>query len=226
MTLSRARGRLIALEGGEGCGKSTQAALLRGWLEAHRVATLGARDPGGTPVAEAIRGLLLDPGWAPIAPVTELLLYAAARAQLVREVLEPALAAGRVVVLDRYEDSTYAYQGAGRGLPEPVVRAANDLATGGLRPDLVVVLDLAPAEGRRRHAVDPGRLGSDRMEREDAAFHERVREAYRTRAAAEPARYLVLDAGGPPDDIQRRVRDRVAAILGVQLPKELSQERS
>jgi dTMP kinase len=177
------------------------------------VTVLKARDPGTTTVGEAIRRVLLDPRSQPMDPRTELLLYAAARAQLVREVLEPALSAGKAVLLDRFEDSTLAYQGGGRGLAEAEVLGANALATGGLRPDLVVLLDLPPDEGSRRREADASRRGPDRLESEDAGFHARVRQTYRARAAAEPERYLVLDGRGSPTTIQEQVRRRVRALV-------------
>lgn len=148
-----------------------------------------------------------------MAPATELLLYGAARAELVRDVVEPALAAGKVVLLDRYEDSTYAYQGAGRGIPEDDVRRVSELATGGLRPDLTILIDIAWDVGHRRLEADPARPRRDRMESEDAGFHERVRRAYRARAAAEPGRFLVIDGLSTAPMIQSEVRRRVLALL-------------
>jgi dTMP kinase len=160
--------------------------------------------------------VLLDPGSQPMDGRTELLLYAAARAQLVRETLEPALAAGRVVLLDRYEDSTWAYQGGGRGVPAAELAAVNEVATGGLRPDLVVLLDLAPEVGLRRAGAARG--AADRLEGEDPAFHARVREIYRSRAAADPGRWLVLDGRRPADDLEHDIRRRVSALLDSRTP--------
>ena len=212
--MARTGGALVVFEGGEGSGKSTQLRLLGEWLRGRGWAVVTARDPGTTRVGEAVRSVLLDPG--SVADAAELLLYAAARAQLVREVLEPALAAGAVVLLDRYEDSTYAYQGAGRGLGQDQVRLVNEVATRGLRPDLVVLLDVAPAEGLRRRGDAGGE--PDRMESEPAGFHERVRAAYRARAAAAPERYLVVDGLGSPTTIQSEVRRRVEALLAAGSP--------
>jgi dTMP kinase len=208
---SRERPPFVVFEGGEGSGKSTQIARLAAWLRDRGVAVTVARDPGSTRVGQAVRTVLLDPGSQPMDGRTELLLYAAARAQLVRETLEPALAAGRVVLLDRYEDSTWAYQGGGRGVPAAELAAVNDVATGGLRPDLVVLLDLAPEEGLRRAGAARG--AADRLEGEDPAFHARVREIYRSRAAAEPGRWLVLDGRRPADDLEHDIRRRVSALL-------------
>jgi dTMP kinase len=151
-----------------------------------------------------------------MAPETELLLYAAARAQLVREVVEPALAEGKVVLLDRFEDSTFAYQGGARVLAESDVERANRIATGGRRPDLVILLDLPPEEGRRRRHGDATRGGDDRMEGEGAAFHERVLETYRERARREPDRFFVVDGRGSPTTIQEHVRRRVLALIAPQ----------
>lgn len=211
--MSCGRGRLIVFEGGEASGKSLQVRLLAEWLAQRGVPVLTARDPGGTAVSEAIRRVLLDPGSRPMAPESELLLYAAARAQLVREVVEPALAEGKVVLLDRFEDSTFAYQGGARRLADELVRGANAVATGGLAPDLVVLLDLPVEEGRRRRRADPSRTGDDRMERESAEFHDRVRETYRARAVAAADRYLVVDGQGSPTTIQEQVRRRVLALI-------------
>ena len=211
--MSRSRGLLITFEGGEGSGKSTQVGLLANWLEERGVGVVTAREPGGTRVAEAIRALLLDRASSPMEPVTELLLYVAARAQLVHEVVQPALAAGKVVLLDRYEDSTYAYQGGGRGIPETDLHRVNELATGGLRADLTVLIDLAHGEGRRRRRADPARGTDDRLEGEGRGFHERVRQAYLARAAADPPRYLVVDGRQSPETLHGEVRRRVEALL-------------
>jgi dTMP kinase len=206
-------GRLVTFEGGEGSGKSTQVALLAGWLESRGTPVTVARDPGTTGVGEAIRRLLLDPASAPMAAETELLLYAAARAQLVREVVEPALARGRVVLLDRFADSSFAYQGAGRGIPEDRLAAVSGFATGGIRPDLTVLLDVAAEEGRLRRSADGRRGPDDRIEREDPGFHERVRKAFRRRAAAEPSRFLVVDGRESTNSLHERVRERVGVLL-------------
>ncbi len=175
------RGLFIVVEGPEGAGKSTLAAALAARLRDAGMHVVPVREPGGTPPAEYARLALLDPE-SDLDPQTELLFVAAARAHLVQAVIRPALAAGRTVVSDRYDLSTMAYQAAGRGLSEELVRLINDAATRGLRPDLTLVLDVAPEAGRARQ-VAVGK-GDDRFEREDAAFHDRVRKAY-------------LAAGGP-----------------------------
>ncbi|MGH9282139.1 MAG: dTMP kinase, partial [Acidimicrobiales bacterium] len=173
--MSGRRGRLVALEGGEGCGKSTQAALL-----ATRLGAVLTREPGGTGVGEQVRVLLLGPAAGSLDPRAEALLMAAARAQHVAEVVAPALAEGRDVVTDRFSHSSLAYQGHGRGLPLDEVRQLSEWATGGLWPDAVVLLDLPAAEAWARL----GRL--DRFEAEGDGFHQRVAAGFRALAAADP----------------------------------------
>jgi len=196
------RGRLIVFEGGEASGKSTQAARV--------AADLGAvltREPGGTEIGKRIRELVLDPGASAMAPWTEALLMAADRAQHVAEVVEPALAAGRDVVTDRYVPSSLAYQGFGRGLDvERLWRLSMDFA-GALNADLVVLLDVPPA-------VAAARLeGRDRMEAAGDDFHARVAEGYQRMAAAHPDRWLVVDGVGSVDEVAARVREAVEKWL-------------
>ncbi len=168
------RGVFVVLEGGEGVGKTTQWSRLAETLRAVGHDVVAVREPGGTPAGDAIRMLLLDPG-SQLAAESEALLFAASRAQLVRDVIEPALQRGAVVLVDRFLLSTYAYQGAGRGLSMPSLQAVNHFATGGLAPDLTLLLSLPLAEAQARmHA----RGTADRMEREHLSFHERVREAF------------------------------------------------
>ncbi len=173
------RGFFLVVEGPEGAGKSTLATALAARLASAGFDVVPVREPGGTPPAEHARQALLDPS-SDLDPHTELLFVAAARAHLVQAVIRPALDAGRLVISDRYDLSTMAYQAAGRGLPLDVVAAVNLVATRGLRPDLTLVLDVSPEEGRRRQAA-VGK-GNDRFEREDGPFHERVRAAYRSAA--------------------------------------------
>lgn len=190
-----ATGCFVVLEGPEGAGKST---LLRALADRCRRLGIGpvlVREPGGTPVAEALRAELLD-AERPWTPEMELLYMTTARADLVTRVIRPALAEGRVVLSDRYDLSTMAYQGAGRGLPMAEVAWVNAAATGGLAPDVTLVLDVDPAEGRARQAK--AGKGADRMEREDPAFHERVAAAYR--AARGPGVHH-LDAGASPSEV-------------------------
>ena len=192
------RGRFITLEGGEGAGKSTLLAGLESWLRAQGLAVLRTREPGGTALGEALRVVLLDAARAPISAEAELLLMFAARAELVRSVIQPALSAGQWVLSDRYTDASYAYQGGGRGQPEARIRALEQWAACDLQPDRTLLLDL-PVDAGRARAL--GRDPPDRIERESNAFFERVRAAYRARAQAEPARFTVLDASAPPQTV-------------------------
>lgn len=199
-------GRLIAFEGVEGSGKSTQLELLRRLLEGRGRDVVVTREPGGTPAGERVRALLLDPA-VELHPRAEALLFAAARAELVEAVIRPALERGAVVLCDRYLDSSLAYQGEARGLGRDPVSQVNRFATGGLLPDLVVLLDLDPAAGLARRARDP-----DRIEAQDLGFHRRVRDAFRDLAAAEPGRFAVVDAAAPVTEVADRVQ---AAVFGV-----------
>lgn len=196
-----ARGIFITLEGADGSGKSTQAELLAEVLFARGREVVRLREPGGTPISEKIRALLLDPANAEMSPECELLLYEASRAQLTRQVIEPALARGAVVLCDRYYDSTYAYQAGGRGLDETLVRQSNVLGSCGRVPDRTLVLDLDPALGYARATA----AGADRMEAEGLAFQERVRAAYLRLASEEPARVRVVDAAGEKGAVTARL---------------------
>ncbi len=190
--------RLVTLEGGEGAGKTTVLHALRDALAASGADVLCTREPGGTPLAERIRELLLDPAHEPASPQAELLLMFAARAQHVRETILPALRRGAWVLCDRFTDSSYAYQGGGRGL-EPAWIATLEREVVGIRPGLTLLLDIGVDAGRLRAR---GRdLVPDRIERERDEFFERVRAAYLARAAAEPARIRVLDAARPATDV-------------------------
>jgi dTMP kinase len=215
-------GRFVVFEGGEGSGKSTQVQRLAESLESYGRAVLVTREPGATEIGKRIRRIVLDPP-APddeaLSPRAEALLYAADRAHHVESVILPALRAGSVVISDRYVDSSLAYQGAGRTLATEEVRWLSSWATGGLRPDLVVLLDIDPEEGLRRAA---GRGSADRLEGESLGFHQRVRTAFRDLAAADPDRYLVLDASMPVDVLAFAVRERVHALL----PSESTNLRS
>jgi dTMP kinase len=208
---SERRGRLIALEGVEGAGKSTQLELLRQTLEkaAHRVVT--TREPGGTTAGEQIRSILLDRG-STLEPRAEALLFAAARAQLVEQVIRPALDRGETVLCDRYLHSSLAYQGVARGLGLEPVAAVNAFATGGLLPDLVVLLAVDPAEG-----LDRVRGERDRIEDQDLAFHQRVEHGFMELAAADPGRFVVVDAARPAEQVAAEVR---AAVLAIMEPEE------
>ncbi len=204
------RGVFITLEGADGCGKSTQAARLAASIEALGREVVRLREPGGTSISEKIRSLVLDPANAQMTPECELLLFEASRAQLVREVIEPALCRGAVVVCDRYYDSTFAYQAAGRSLGEDVIRRANALGSCGVDPDRTVVLDMETADALARAT----REGADRMEAEGVAFQRRVREGYLRLAAEEPARVRTVEAAGTPDEVAARVFLQVEDLLG------------
>jgi dTMP kinase len=207
----RRPGLFLTFEGGDGAGKTTQAALLEEWLTdaGHRV--VRTREPGGTEVGRLIRDIVLHHR-GEVAPRAEALLYAADRAHHVETVVRPALERGDVVIQDRYLDSSVAYQGAGRVLGTDEVRRLSLWATGGLLPDLTVLLDLDPAAARRR--LDADDKPFDRLEAERESFHVRVREEFLALAGAEPERFLVLDAAQEPAELTATVRDRVAALLG------------
>ncbi|MCC3276480.1 MULTISPECIES: dTMP kinase [unclassified Arthrobacter] len=209
--LPETRGLFIAMEGGDGAGKSTQAQRLTEALERAGHCVLRTREPGGTPVGEALRTLVLEHGNGEIDARTEALIFAASRAAHVQQVIAPALAAGTVVVCDRYIDSSVAYQGAGRGLGTDTVRSLNNWATGGLEPDLTVLLDVEPERGRDRRTAGQGT--EDRLESEPDAFHLQIRRAFLETAQAEPGRYLVLDAGRPRDELAEAILRRVEKLL-------------
>jgi dTMP kinase len=204
------RGTLITIEGLDGAGKSTLATGLVAALEARGVSVTLLREPGGVVLSERIRTLVKDPSLA-VDPRAEALLYAAARAQLVAERLEPLLAAGTCVLLDRFVDSSLAYQGAGRGLGMDAVAAINALATGGLQADRTLLLRLDPAVGRARQS-DRGEA-PDRLEQESGAFFDRIAAAYDELAAREPGRFRVLDATGTAPDVLGAALAAVADLL-------------
>lgn len=185
-------GLFIVLEGPEGAGKSTQAGLLAAWLRGKGLAVVQTREPGGTAIGEQVRRILLDPANHAMLAEAEALLYAAARAQHVGEVIRPALEAGQVVVCDRFVNSTLAYQGGGRGLPMESLHAVQRLATGGLAPDVRLLLDLPPELGleRRRRAGD----GLNRLDAAELAFHRRVWQTFHALVAGDPRTWTVIDA--------------------------------
>jgi dTMP kinase len=204
------RGVFITLEGGDGSGKTTQAERLQDWLAGEGRTVLRTREPGGTDVGVEVREIVLHHR-GDITPRAEALLYAADRAHHVATVVRPALERGDVVIQDRYIDSSVAYQGAGRVLDPGAVRGLSEWATEGLQPDLTVLLDLDAAAARGR--LDAARTRYDRLEAEASEFHDRVRAAYLELAAAEPERFLVVDAGRPVDEIAGTIRSRVARLL-------------
>jgi dTMP kinase len=200
----------ITFEGGDGCGKSTQLERVAARLEAAGHAAVSVREPGGTPFAEAARALLLD-GDAFVSPLSEVFLIEAARADLVRAVIEPALAAGRIVLCDRHTDSTLAYQGGGRGLDLELLRAMNRAAAPGLVPDLTLLYDLDPQVALARRAAAPGRR--NRLDQEPIEFHRRVREGFLALARSEPGRFVVLDGSLDPETLEERSWVAVEALL-------------
>ena len=205
------RGVWITLEGGDGSGKTTQADLLAAWLTDAGRTVLRTREPGGSEVGQLIRDIVLHHR-GDIAPRAEALLYAADRAHHVATVVRPALERGEIVLQDRYLDSSVAYQGAGRVLDATEIRELSLWAAEGALPDLTVLLDLEPEAARRR--LDSADKPFDRLEAEKEEFHRRVRDSYLQLAAAEPERFLVLDAAASVEEIAAAVRSRVDAFLG------------
>lgn len=201
------RGLFVCFEGGEGAGKSTQSRLLQGWLEAAGHTVVLTFEPGDTEVGKALRQIVLDPATGDLSHRTEVLLYAADKAEHVDTVVLPALARDHVVITDRYVDSALAYQGAGRDLVLAEVERVNRWATGDLRPHLTVVLDLEPEAGLGRFEE------RDRIEGQSLEFHQRVRQGFVDLAAADPDHYLVLDARRPVEEIAVEIRERVGTLL-------------
>ena len=200
-------GVFVVFEGGDGVGKSTQTALLADWARAQGREVLVTLEPGGSPIGEVLRDLVLNPAWGDVSPRAEALRYAADKAQHVYEVIRPALARGALVISDRYVDSMLAYQGAGRDLdPERTEQIAR-WATGDLRPDLTVVLDLDPAQGLATIAE------KDRLEDAGADVHHRARQAFLAFAERDPQHYLVLPARLPVAELADRIRVRLASLL-------------
>jgi dTMP kinase len=203
-------GRFITLEGIEGAGKTTQIDAARACLEDQGIQVVTTREPGGAPIAERIRELLLDPAGAGMAEDAELLLMFAARAEHIRKTILPALERGQWVLCDRFTDATYAYQGGGRGLDAGRIALLEDFVQGSLRPHLTLLLDLPAALGLER----AGRRSSpDRFETETLHFFERVRSAYLTRARAEPARIRVIDAARSTEQVSQVVRDTLGELV-------------
>ena len=206
-----ARGVFITFEGGEGCGKSTQAAILKDALERSGRKVLLTREPGGTWLSEEIRSLLKDQAKDPPCDRSELLLFLAARAQLVRNVIRPALESGAWVVCDRFSDSTFAYQGYGRGIDVQLLKELNEFATEGLVPDLTILLDV-PLEVSRARLAERQRAtaaAADRIEAAGEAFHKRLREGFLALAKAEPDRFVVIDSSGDRAEVDRQIIEAV-----------------
>lgn len=201
-------GVFITFEGGEGCGKSTQSRLLLKRLQQRDIPAVLTHEPGGTALGDELRKAVKRKGGTSVSALAELFLFAASRAQLVAEVIRPALEAGKVVICDRFSHSTLVYQGYGRGLDLTVVDTVNRIAAQNLRPDLVIFLDISPEQGLARK-----RSAKDRFEVEDISFHRQVREGYLKTAAAEPDRWLVIDANLPKVRIAETIWARVSQLL-------------
>jgi dTMP kinase len=201
-------GLFITFEGGEGCGKSTHSRLLLKKLQQQNVPAVLTHEPGGTPLGNELRNLLKRRRGSPVSPQAELFLLAASRAQLVAEVIRPALEEGKVVICDRFTHSTMVYQGYGRGLDFTAIKMVNNMATRNLNPDLIILLDISPEQGLARK-----RSLKDRFELEDLSFHRRVREGYLKMAEAEPDRWLVIDASLPKAKVSEIIWDRVSQLL-------------
>ena len=202
-------GIFITFEGPDASGKTTQIRLLREYLEEKGIPYLITREPGGTAISEKIRNLILDKAHSEMCPVTEALLYAASRAQLVREVIQPALQEGKVVISDRYVDSSIAYQGYGRGLGD-MVRAINEPATGGLRPDATFLLKTDPASMRSRRSAEE----EDRMDAQKLEFHREVLRGYLALAEEEPERIRVIDGEQDIEEIAGEIRNCMDLLIG------------
>ena len=226
--IGSAPGRFLAVEGVDGAGKSTQLPRIEDWLRRRGVRTLATREPGGTPLGESLRALLLDPRFTGMSPVAELLVMFAARAEHLAKVIAPALEDGVWVLCERFTDATYAYQGGGRGLDSASIEALEATVQGDVRPDLVLVLDipieagLSRAERRRQGAVvspdGPVEVETecdvkDRFEREDLEFFRRVRETYLERAREQPERYAVIDASANETTVTARLIDEISCRL-------------
>jgi dTMP kinase len=207
------RGRFITFEGGEGAGKSTQLARSAEWLRGRGVEVVLTREPGGTPRPERLRGMLLERGSEPMPPSCELLLMFAARATHLENLVRPAVQRGAWVLCDRFTDATYAYQGGGRGLPVAQIDALAGIVHGGLWPDVTLLLDVPVETGLARATDRNGANGPDRFETEQRGFFERVRAAYLDRARAEPARFRVIDATGPLDEVTAAIRASLEPLL-------------
>ncbi len=212
------KGMFITFEGIEGSGKSTQIALLANHLTAQGVRHVLTREPGGTPIGDQVRKILLDPANRSLDPAAELLLYAASRAQHLREIIIPALANNTTVLCDRFSDATLAYQGYGRGLDIGMILSLDRIVTAGMRPDLTLLFDIEAASGIARARGRNNSRGLEaeaRFENEELAFHERVRQGYLTLVTQEPDRIRVVDASLPADAVQAKVRQIIDERLRI-----------
>lgn len=209
------QGKFITFEGIDGSGKSTQLRMLAGALRQRSIDVIATHEPGGTPLGRRLREAFLETEET-VAPIAELLLFAADRAQHVEFLIKPAIEAGRIVISDRFADATYAYQGAGRGFPESTVNEIIHLATGGLKPDLTLFFDITVenAISRMEKRIESGE-NRNRMDVETAGFYASVREAYLRIAEREPKRFIVVDANGSVEEIQSRVVKLVEPLIGL-----------
>ena len=205
------RGLFITFEGTDGAGKTTQIGRLTADLRQAGYEVCLTREPGGTPISEQIREMLLNPDHSEMAATTELLLYAASRAQHVSEVIKPALEAGQIVISSRFADATVVYQGYGRGLDLETINRLNRIATDGVTPDVTIVLDLPVEVGLQR--VQNSRGGLDRLEREKIEFHRRLREGYQTIARQEPQRLKIIDAQVSPEQVYGQIQEAIQPLL-------------
>ena len=206
------RGRFITLEGIEGCGKSTQIPLLKAWLEARGIAVTATREPGGTPLAERIRELVLTASSENVPAECELLLMFAARATHVANLIRPRLESGQWVLCDRFTDASFAYQGAGRGIAHEHIRNLQSQVQGDLQPDLTLLIDVPVALGLRRAQARRGEAVRDRFEHEQEEFFTRVRECFLARARAEPQRIKVVDGNQPIEDVAVAIQRHVGRL--------------
>jgi len=213
---SEGRGRFITLEGGEGAGKSTQIKLLADFIRSLGLECVVTREPGGSPVAEQLREVILSGVAASLGPAAEAVLFSAARIDHIAQTIAPALARGAVVVCDRFADSTRAYQGAQGKVDASLISALEKVAVGPYRPDLTLILDLPAEIGLARAKKRRADAKADRFEAEDLSFHQGLRKAFLEIAAREPERCAVIDAAQGPDDVAKSVRDVVASRLGLQ----------
>lgn len=204
----------ITFEGLDGSGKSTHLRRAAEWLQARGVSFCQTHEPGGTPLGDAIRGVFLDPVWGRLDGRVELLMVFASRRQHLMELVDPALEAGRLVLCDRFTDSTHAYQGFGRGVPQELIREVDRLATGGRRPALTLLFDLPALVAQRRGQSSTRRKkgGVDRLDAEELAFYERVREGFRSLAEAEPERFRIIDASGSKEETWEQVQRQFEAL--------------
>ncbi len=213
------KGKFITIEGPEGCGKTTQSDILVRHLRERGHEVILTREPGGTRIGEVIRSLVLDAKYGEMAPLAELLLMAASRAQHVLEKIRPAIEQGKMVICSRFSDATIAYQGWGRGFDVDLLKKINKIATGGLTPDLTLVIDIDVATGlRRAFGVEKAEAKTgegDRLESEDIGFHERVRKGYLDLAQREPKRVKVIDGGGTIDEVSAGITRAVDAVVGI-----------